>query len=471
MAQLLKVIAGPDQGKTFPIPASGSLVIGRGVDADANLTDGRVSRRHFRLLAGGGQVRLLDLGSKAGTVVNNIAVHGEQGLHTGDILVVGDTYLQMISDDPADSTDSSHHAIAAPSAPQPPVRPAVKPPAPAKPAQAKPTRPGPSTPMPPPKSSKGGPPTPMPAGKPAKPAQAPSGSPLVRSAVGPETLARLMNTMMAHFTLGPLLGIGKVGAVFRARDNREQMDVALKIFMPEFSRDDDDMQRFVRAARTARDLRQLNLVSVHNAGRTDGTCWLSMELIEGPSLAWVVQQAGTAAVPDFRMAQRILRDVTRALIYLHGKSILHRNLTPENLLVSSADSLVKVSDLISVKAQEGKLAQDITQEGQIIGDLRYLAPERTIGDPNEDDPRGDLYSLGAIVYAVLTGKPPIEGDNPVDTIRKIRQTPAVQLRRLLPTIPAALDGVVMRLLAKDPDQRFPDATALLRHLTQQRLLE
>jgi serine/threonine protein kinase len=429
---LLKVIAGPDQGKTLPLPRSGSVVVGRGVGADLSLMDGRASRRHFQVTAQHGRVRVRDLGSKAGTIVNNVLLDGEQAVHTGDILIVGETYLQLISDEPPEPPDITDLPIPSPEP---------------TPAQVKARTPA--------KSSKGAPSLPAQTGMPAGVT---------------ETLRQRTNTMMAHYALGPVLAIGKTGAVFRARDNREQRDVALKIFMPEFSRDPADRQRFVRAATTARDLRQLNLVSVYNAGCTDGTCWLAMELIEGPSLAWVVQQATMRTVPDYGMAQRILRDVTRALIYLHGKSILHRNLTPENLLVSNTDSLVKVSDLITVKAQEGKLAQNITQEGEIIGDLRYLAPERTDGGPDAGDARSDLYGLGAIVYAVLTGKPPIEGDNPVDTIEKIRRTPPVPLRQLLPSIPAALNTVVMRLLAKDPEQRFPDATALLRDLAQNQLI-
>jgi serine/threonine protein kinase len=113
----------------------------------------------------------------------------------------------------------------------------------------------------------------------------------------------------------------------------------------------------------------------------------------------------------------------------------------------------------------------VTTEGQIIGDLRYMAPERTGGEPSAGDHRADLYSLGAIVYAVLTGRPPIEGNNPVDFVRKIRDVVPTPVRKLVPQIPPALDSAVMRLLSKDPDIRFPDATELLRYIVLQRLSE
>jgi serine/threonine protein kinase len=283
-------------------------------------------------------------------------------------------------------------------------------------------------------------------------------------------LARLTNTNLGYLSLGPLLGVGKSGAVFRALDTRDQGPVAVKVFIPEFSNSEEDVLRFVRAAKTIMPLRHLNLVDFYNAGRMNGHCWASMELIEGPSLAWHVQQA-TSGPTQWRLARGVLRDVTRALVFLHGKQIVHRNLTPENLLVNSVDGLVKVGDLITAKAQEGVLAEDVTSEGNLVGELQYLAPERTLGGPSSGDARSDLYSLGAVVYAVLTGRPPLQGKTTLDTIERIRSRVPTPLRQELPGASPALDAVVNRLLAKDPAQRFKSAKELLRNLVDNKLMD
>jgi serine/threonine-protein kinase len=287
---------------------------------------------------------------------------------------------------------------------------------------------------------------------------------------GVQGLTQLVNAVLAYFTVGPVLGIGRTGVVFRALDTRDRSEVALKVFAPEFSRDEEEVMRFTRAAKTMAPLRHLNLVGLIGGGREHGRCWLSMELVEGPSVAWLVQQAAAGQV-DWRAGLRVLHHATRALIYLHGKQVMHRNLTPENLLMNRSDGLVKVGDLIAAKAQEGKLALDVTAEGAIRGNLYYLAPERTLGGPTAGDARSDLYSLGAVVYAVLTGRPPFQEETAVETIAAVRNEDPVPPRLLEPFIPEALEEVVLRLLAKEPEGRFQDATELLRHLVRQRLID
>lgn len=414
----LKVIAGPDQGKTFNLPPAGAVTIGRG-EADVAINDVRVSRAHFRLTTISGQIRLRDLGSKTGTVVNNAPAVADQVLRAGDLIVVGDTFLQLIHEG----------AVGPGSSPQAP-----------RPAASLPVR---ATP-----------------GAPALTRPAHAASP-VKASMG--KLHDLANTQFGPFALGNILGVGQTGVVFRALDTRDRSEAALKVFMPAFSKDEEAVQRFIRAAKTIHPFRHRHLVDLHGAGRTDGYCWLSMELIEGPSVAWLVQQAHLGQ-GDWRTALRVGQHVARALTYLHGKQVLHRNLTPENLLMCRADGLVKVGDLMTAKAQEGNLARDITTTGEVVGDLRYLAPERTLGGPAVGDARTDLYNLGAILYALLTGRPPIEGTTLMEAVEKIRFTLPAPVRLLEPNIPPSLEVVVMRLLCKDPDDRFPDAADLLRHL-------
>jgi serine/threonine protein kinase len=361
-----------------------------------------------------------------GTRVNNQSLAGEQLLLTGDLLEVGDTQLLLSSDLLSDTTDDL---------------PTLKPRA-------------------------------TPSASPAFAVQPVSCAPLVLAKTHGvvQSLARLTNTTLGYLTLGPLLGVGRSGAVFRAVDTRDQSPVAVKVFIPEFSNSEQEVLRFVRAAKTIMPLRNLNVVDFYNAGRMNGHCWASMELIEGPSLAWHVQQSASCPT-QWGLARRVLRDVTRALVFLHGKRIVHRNLSPENLLVNSGDGLVKVGDLIAAKAQEGKLAEDVTCEGHVVGEIHYLAPERTFGGPSSDDARSDLYSLGAVVYALLTGRPPLQGKTTLDTLEKIRTRVPTPLRQELPGAPPALDAVVNRLLAKDPAHRFKSAKDLLRHLVENKLMD
>ncbi len=197
--------------------------------------------------------------------------------------------------------------------------------------------------------------------------------------------------------------------------------MALKVFLPEFSRDDDEVQRFLRAMKTTLPLRHPHLVSMFGAGKSSSLCWVSMELIEGTSLAQSVQQAA-AGSGDWRVALRAVQHVARALAFLHGTHIYHRNITPTNLLLLAKNGTVKLGDLMKAKAQEGRLARQVTQAGEILGDMSFLSPEQTT-NASAGDGRADLYSLGAVAYALLVGRPPLEGKNFVETILKIRQTP------------------------------------------------
>jgi serine/threonine protein kinase len=430
MSFRLKVLAGRDQGQVFLLPASGSLTIGRG-EADITLNDLKVSRSHFRITVAGNQVRVCDLGSTAGTRVNNEPALAEVELQPGGIVAVGETWMQLLADPTA--------ARAAP------TRPTL---APGKVVGAattlrRPDKPPSAETMP----------------RPASASSASTG----RSATEVGAVAELANTRFGVFALGSVLGIGKKGVVFRAEDTRTHTRVALKVFVPRFSRDEESVQRLAQAIKTLHPLQHLNLIHIHGAGRTEGSCWLSAELIDGISVAGLVEQA-QAAPPDWRAGLRVAVDVADALMYLHGEQVLHRNITPENLVVRRADWIVKIADVLTIKKRSAARTAEPPSEPNLVSDVRWLAPERTWGDPSAGDDRSDLYSLGAVVYAALTGKPPIEGDNPVDTRSRIQTLTPRAVRKLNPNVPPALEAIVMRLLNKQPEDRFADATELLGHL-------
>jgi serine/threonine-protein kinase len=249
--------------------------------------------------------------------------------------------------------------------------------------------------------------------------------------------------------------------VFKAGDKREDRTVALKVLWPEFSKNEEEMQRFVRAMKTVLPLRHANLVTLYGAGKAGNYCWIAMEYVDGESLTQVIQRIGAAGMLDWRNALRVAVHVARALEFAEENQILHRNIKPSNILIQHSDKLTKLGDLMLAKALEGTLAEQITRPGELIGDIAYMSPERTRGSTAQVDCRSDIYSLGATVYALLTGRPPFDAGSLPETIMKIRQAEPVKPKKYQLSIPDLFEGTVLKMLAKRPDERFQNAKALL----------
>jgi serine/threonine protein kinase len=281
-----------------------------------------------------------------------------------------------------------------------------------------------------------------------------------------ERLHELTGTRLSGYEVGPVLARGRSGLVFQARSSRDGRDVALKVLWPEFSQDETEVKRFVRAMRTMIPLRHPHLVGLYNAGKTGRYCWIAMERVEGESVAEVLRQAGGAPPSDWRFALRVATHVSRALAFAHYHHIIHRDITPQNILVRAADGAAKLGDLMLAKALEGGLAATITRPGELLGEVRYLSPERTAGGSTAVDGRADLYSLGATAYALVAGRPPLEAESPVRTILKIRQEKPASPKKAQPALPDRFEAAIMKLLAKRPEDRFPTAAALLAELEQ-----
>jgi serine/threonine protein kinase len=212
--------------------------------------------------------------------------------------------------------------------------------------------------------------------------------------------------------------------------------------------------------KTVLPLRHPNIVSLHKAGKTGNYCWLAMDYVEGESMAEVIRRLGVAGMLDWRYGYRVAVHIARALQYAHERSIIHRNVTPQNILWRAADKTAMLGDLMLAKALEGTLAQQITRPGEILGDVAYMAPERTRGIGDVDG-RADLYGLGATVYALVAGRPPFAAGSLPELINKIRTAEPEKPRKYQMSIPDLFQGTVLKLLAKHPDERFQSADEVL----------
>ena len=187
----------------------------------------------------------------------------------------------------------------------------------------------------------------------------------------------------------------------------------------DFTRDDEEVQRFIRAMTTAVELKHPNLIAVYAAGKQGDTCWFAMEYVDGEPLTKLIEKFGTLKMLDWRFALTVGVHIAQALEAAHEKHVIHRNISPENIMIRKDDNVAKLGDMMLAKALEGIKAKQITKPGELVGDIAYMSPERTKSDV-EVDTRSDIYGLGATLYALLTGKPPFTGKTLVETIAQIR---------------------------------------------------
>jgi serine/threonine protein kinase len=275
--------------------------------------------------------------------------------------------------------------------------------------------------------------------------------------------AALVGTKIHHYEITRVLSQGSTSVVLHARDSEKNRDVALKVLLPELATDEEEMQRFIRAMKTMHPIRHPNIIRIYNAGKTNDHVWVAMEYVDGESVAAMIERIGTVGMLDWRDAFRVCVHIARALNEAFEHKIIHRNITPENILVRSEDKVAKLGDMMLAKALEGTRVEQITQPGQLIGPIPFMPPERTLGS-SDVDCRADIYSLGATIYALLTGRPPVEGGNLPELIMKIRDETPQRPKDFQLAIDDMFEGVVMRMLEKRPEERFQEPADLVKEL-------
>src|SRR5271167_3131264 len=209
---------------------------------------------------------------------------------------------------------------------------------------------------------------------------------------------------------------GGTAQVYLARDLILGRAVALKVLFPELSTDHTFVERFRREAQAAANLSHPNIVPVFDWGQSDSTYFIVMEYVDGEALSAIIR---TQAPLDQTQAASISSDIAKALSYAHRHGVVHRDVKPGNVLITS-DGQVKVTDFGIARAMGSD--EQVTQTGLVMGTATYFSPEQAQG--LEVDQRSDIYSLGVVLYEMLTGKPPFSGDNPVSiAYQHVRETP------------------------------------------------
>ena len=261
--------------------------------------------------------------------------------------------------------------------------------------------------------------------------------------------------LAGRYEIESVLGHGGMARVFLGTDRVLGRRVAVKVLLPQFARDESFVARFRREAQSAAALNHPNVVSVFDTGSDKGTHFIVMEYLQGKTLSEVIKE--DAPLPPDQVAV-IGQAVAEALAFAHEAGIVHRDIKPGNIMLTPAGD-VKVMDFGIARATS---SESLTQTATVLGTAAYLSPEQAQGEGV--DARSDIYSLGVVLYEMLTGRAPFAGDSAVTVAYKhVREDP-VPLGRVNRSIPPGLEAVVMKCLAKSPSSRYQSADLLAQDL-------
>jgi eukaryotic-like serine/threonine-protein kinase len=253
-------------------------------------------------------------------------------------------------------------------------------------------------------------------------------------------------------------GTGGMAEVYRARDDLLGREVALKVLSDRFAGDRSFVERFRREAQSAANLSHPNIVSLYDYGAENGSYFIVMEFIDGMALSDLIDREG-ALMPE--RAADIASEVAGALQRAHSAGLVHRDIKPGNIMITTSGQ-TKVTDFGIARALTRDGDQTVTQTGMVIGTAAYLSPEQAQGNPV--DARSDVYSLGCVLYEMLTGRAPFEGDSPLSVAYKhVRESPRPPSAQN-PDVPSELDAIVMKAMAKNPDNRYESAAEMQQDL-------
>ncbi len=276
----------------------------------------------------------------------------------------------------------------------------------------------------------------------------------------PLTSARAMQfqVMADRYQLQEPIGRGGMATIYRCQDLQMNRTVAIKVLRELYNTDPKFVARFQREAKAASALKHPNIVEVYDYGQSEGNYYISMELVEGTDLRRYLR---SRRILDVDRAVIIAHDVALGLAAAHRRKIVHRDIKPQNILVGRNGS-IKLTDFGIVSVYQDINARRLTTTGMTLGTVQYYAPEQALGEIVS--PAADVYELGIVMYEMLTGRTPFDGDLPVTVAMQHIQDDPIPPSQLNPSIPAAFEEIILHCLEKDPEKRFQDGSQLARAL-------
>ena len=259
-----------------------------------------------------------------------------------------------------------------------------------------------------------------------------------------------------RYRLEETLGSGGMADVYLAHDDILDRTLALKVLSNRYAEDEEFIERFRREAQNAASLSHPNIVSIYDRGETeDGTYYIAMEYLPGGTLKDRLVKRGPLPA---RTAAEVALQIAEALKAAHASDVVHRDIKPHNILITESGD-IKVTDFGIARAAS---SSTMTKTGSILGTAHYLSPEQAMGEPVR--PQSDLYSLGVVLYELLTGELPYNAETPIGIAMKHVNGELRSPIEVDPSIPAGINAVVMKLLSRDPEDRYSDAAALIADL-------
>ena len=404
-----KVIDGADQGRTYKLPEEGIVTLGKPGHANIGLHDLYVSKVHALVHLDGYRILVSHAEGQNGTLIDGVRISVQQKLRPGSVLRVGNSHLKL---EFGPFTDE----------PEKPVEPAAK------------------------KDDTG----------PRR---------VVAQAVATtDPLLDLEGETLGHYTLTKLLGRGFVGAVFQATNTKNGQEVALKVLAPEFPASTAELERFAHELKGVQGIRHANLPVMLGAGKSGSYCWLAREFVEGDSAAGYVARIAGGEKPSWTRAARVTVHLARALHALKEHKLVHGNITPRNVLLRKEDHATKLVDFQLTQALDGSQLRQSIRENKANAEMPYYAPEQAAPDGFVDGAT-DLYAVGSVAYALITGHPPVSGGTKPDMVRaRVQHGKIEKPSTVYKKVPAEFEAVVMKLLARKQEDRYHSASSLLKAL-------